>query len=78
MKNEINYLRMCDHQIRGLQCHDRDSERLEYLRSVVRPDILTRISEEDLVAYTSEANAVKVLSAEDIRKMEMNKDSESI
>lgn len=82
MTSNIEFLHMADMQIRGLTAWGNDDVRLAYLKEVIRPDIVSRMSKEDLEEYNAKYSISKEQiakqEAEDLIRMSMNKDSSSI
>jgi hypothetical protein len=80
--NNIENLRRVDTRIRGLNIHNRNSSEHDRMVNIVRPDVLSKLSAEELHEY----EASKVVSAADqerirvsaLAAMEQNKDSASI
>lgn len=78
----IDYLKQIDIRIQGLRINNPDSTELTRMTEVIRPDVYSKLTAEELVIYekgtTISEEERERIRLEDIARMEMNKDSASI
>ena len=77
-----DYLRMCDLRINSHKIYFPDSTDLVHLLEVVRPDILSKMTEAEITTYNTVAvmtpAQLKAKADADQRAMEANRDKPSI
>lgn len=81
MSKNIEYLRRIDGEIMSLKIHMPLSGRIKHLEEVIRPDVVSHMSQEELEAYSNRGLSAKEIAkkeAEDLARMSENKDSNSI